>query len=302
MNGLVSHTSSDGHNWYYERYNGSDELLICAGDSWTWGNNLGTSRLKDIYGTQLSNKTGFDLINIGLPGECNLSILHFTRTVINMLKKHYKKIYIIFTFTESSRDLTNVVNCKHKFNLKKEEQHSFSKQYLGTALWDIVNLHKRLKVCNNLNEVFSSLDQCITDVLENNFPKGNNMEIICAKNFCHWYNTYNTTTHDIHKVNKIWTDVIAEKGNLQPYPSHHFYMTRQMSLQMYEDFVKTKISNVELSLHDIIPHINKTEEAYFWLKESPYNSSIATKHPNKQGHIWWAEYLYDKVLVPLGCR
>lgn len=113
---LVS--GSRNREWYYEDDNNKDELLISVGDSWTWGMSLGkiahgevddkNYRTRNIYGYHLSKLFDSDFINIGIPGGANLKILDHLRIVLKNLSKEYKRINIVFTLTESARDLNSL--------------------------------------------------------------------------------------------------------------------------------------------------------------------------------------------------
>jgi len=285
---LVNSASSVGDKWYFEKDCSSDCLLICAGDSWTWGDNLGVSRLEDIYGSQMAKKLGWDFVNIGLPGESNLAIIDFARKVLANLKKSYKEIKLIFTLTESSRDLALVNYSDNKFNIKTQDTHIFPSQFKGSHTWDVINLHARLKPCTNLCDVMSAIEQATFDTMKHNFPAQKNLKIYYTKNFCHWH-----TNVFGNKNQMIWTEVIADKGKLQKYPCPVVFMARQVPIQRYQHFIKKKISKIEDYKTELMPHIEITEHAYEWLASSPYNNIKATKHPNAQAHLWWAEHLLD---------
>ena len=60
---------------YYSDVTNKDYLVITAGDSWTYGESLGDTRLSDVYGCKLSQAVNADWINIGLPGRSNSYII-----------------------------------------------------------------------------------------------------------------------------------------------------------------------------------------------------------------------------------
>jgi hypothetical protein len=91
----------------------SRHLLLTTGDSWTWGDSLGQTkvrlglddeqhRLEHVYGNLVSRELGHDWINLALPGISNFRILNWTSQLLNR-KLPYKSIICIITLTESGR-------------------------------------------------------------------------------------------------------------------------------------------------------------------------------------------------------
>ena len=50
---------------------GKDNLVICLGDSWTWGDSLEDQRLQQFYCRHLADHYDADFINAGFRGYSN---------------------------------------------------------------------------------------------------------------------------------------------------------------------------------------------------------------------------------------
>lgn len=98
-------------NPYYYKSRNSDKLLITAGDSWTWGDSLGKTkvrlgiddteyRLNHIYGNILSEQLNCDWVNIALPGISNLKMLSWLE---EFLSQNSKQTTVVITLTETGR-------------------------------------------------------------------------------------------------------------------------------------------------------------------------------------------------------
>jgi hypothetical protein len=100
------YASGNWIDWYHELSRDSDELVITAGCSWTWGKSLSPkTRTKEIYGHLISEKLNADFINIGLQGGDNISIINVTERILLNLQKKYEKIYVIVTLTEDRKSV-----------------------------------------------------------------------------------------------------------------------------------------------------------------------------------------------------
>jgi len=100
------------NNPYYERIEGRDTLLITVGDSWTYGDSLGETkvrngvddtdyRLAHVYGALMSVQLGSDWINLALPGSSNTQMLNWLSKLLPTVK--HSRIICTITLTESGR-------------------------------------------------------------------------------------------------------------------------------------------------------------------------------------------------------
>lgn len=99
-------------NPYSYRNNGSDTVLITVGDSWTYGDSLGKTKVRNgiddtefrltwVYGNQLSQKLRTNWINLALPGGSNEWMLNSLETLLPTVKE--ENVICVITLTESGR-------------------------------------------------------------------------------------------------------------------------------------------------------------------------------------------------------
>lgn len=100
------------NNPYAYQYNGQESLLITVGDSWTYGDSLGKTkvrngvddteyRLNSVFGAQLATLLKSNWINLALPGGSNEWMLNNLELLLPTIKE--KKVICIITLTESGR-------------------------------------------------------------------------------------------------------------------------------------------------------------------------------------------------------
>jgi hypothetical protein len=88
---------------------GADILTVTVGDSWTWGSDLDpTQRLDQVYGNLVSTALDSDWLNLSQPGTNNFFIAERVEELGQIIPQlHYKKIYLICTFTETGRSFNS---------------------------------------------------------------------------------------------------------------------------------------------------------------------------------------------------
>ena len=296
---VTNNTSNHGKYWYHEDNKNSNELLITAGDSWTWGEILAPEkRTSQIYGALVSKQLNCDWINVGLPGESNLVIKDYLYNVVKNLKKSYNKINIIFTLTESTRDLVSLEFCKENYNSLKGEswpafdQLSFNdisiieREFPNSHIVDIVKMHLAIKDCNTIKSTINAIENTTVSIINQTFAQSTNC--ILARNFTSWHNIVNATAKN------TWTEIIAKRGNLSKYPEDLSFVTSSLGSERLVSY-QNQYNRIENFKLDLIDHMDKANYAINWLDSSPYNSNIASKYPLAIGHQWWADYLYDFV-------
>lgn len=107
----IPHWSMISNPYYYD-YKGSDKLLITVGDSWTYGDSLGKTkvrngtddteyRLKHVYGRLLANELSCSWVNLALPGGSNEWMLNSLEQLLPNVQE--KNIICVITLTESGR-------------------------------------------------------------------------------------------------------------------------------------------------------------------------------------------------------
>jgi len=100
------------NNPYYAHTSGRDTVLITVGDSWTYGDSLGNTkvrnglddtdyRLTHVYGYLTSQQLGSDWINLALPGGSNTLMLDWLSALLPTVE--HKIVICTITLTESGR-------------------------------------------------------------------------------------------------------------------------------------------------------------------------------------------------------
>lgn len=128
------------NNPYYHRNKNSDMLLVTLGDSWTYGDSLGKTkvrngvddpffRLHHVYGSLLSDQLGSDWTNIALPGGSNDMLLTWLDTYLSTDLSKYKTIACVVTLTESGRHLENLWVDKTQYNQQMSLKSILTKTY-----------------------------------------------------------------------------------------------------------------------------------------------------------------------------
>jgi lysophospholipase L1-like esterase len=97
---------------YYRSIN-SEQLLITVGDSWTYGDSLGQTRVRDgkddpdyrlthVYGSLIANELHSDWINLALPGASNHLVISWLEQLLSR-HVHSKDTVCVITLTETGR-------------------------------------------------------------------------------------------------------------------------------------------------------------------------------------------------------
>lgn len=140
----------------------SDTVLVTAGDSWTYGDSLGATkvrngiddteyRLANVYGATMSARLDCDWINLALPGGSNALILDWLESLLPKLK--YKHIICALTLTESGRhEELNYIKSRH-VTQKQCLEEILSSTYSRA---DDLNSYCKLIVAHNFTDSIKS--------------------------------------------------------------------------------------------------------------------------------------------------
>lgn len=107
-------------NPYYKLDRGSDELVITVGDSWTYGDSLGKTkvrngiddteyRLAHVYGRLISDRKQTNWINLALPGASNEMVLDWLTKLLASNLITERQVTCVITLTEAGRHLENLL-------------------------------------------------------------------------------------------------------------------------------------------------------------------------------------------------
>ena len=263
-----------GRPFLFEKTLGSDQLLICAGDSWTWGDGLGNlnnndsiiddfeCRTSHIYGALVSNRAGVDFVNFGMPGYANLAIVNqLFKNIVPAYQHQYQKITVVITLTEICREI------------------------MLDPIW--VNQAQSFRDVNNfLLDYEKAMFATITDY-KNQFP---NIEVKVGRNFTY---TFPENVPEF-EFEQTWIDVIAEHTGQHNYPKNLRVLSGVATDPLVEYFEKNKIPTPQWK-PEFVTMLSDGIDAVNWLDNSPCNYKKFTRHPNEQGHRLWADYLYQQL-------
>lgn len=249
---------------------GRDKLVITVGESWTWGDSLGKTqhkiyddrafRLKNVYGAKLAELLDADFINIAEPGQSNLWIADKICWVRNNVHElNYKKIYYIATLTEVGRE----------FNGDRDHNRVYT---------------ELLKDVKTFDDFLFVLSQEIANVLKL-YP-----DVVLGTNFVD--SNYPTW---LSVLPRSWLDLIAEHNKQSITDS-----CTVVQSWVFDRFDAVFEFNPRIDrlqwLRDVLEHMKRASQRTDLMLRSPLNYKKASKHPTPEGHLLWANYLYDQII------
>ena len=185
-------------NPFYHAHNTGKGLLITVGDSWTYGDSLGMTRVRDgvddadyrlnhVYGRHLANQLGVDWTNLALPGASNWLVLNWLNSYLSQLITNGPVVCVI-TLTESGRHEE-----LRLIDRKLPTQH--------LVLQDI--LHKTYKTITQLQHDYHDIKfvttHNFTDGLDNFAVEKTWLEVLLAQSIQN--NTYIMVSEHIAQMN-----------------------------------------------------------------------------------------------------
>lgn len=257
-------------------------LVICYGDSWTWGDSLGNSsaskgiddfefRSKNIYGYHLSQELDADFVNCAVPGIFNywihdrLDIL--IKHDIDRLSSRYKKIYIIVTLTEIGRDFEfeNYINdFKNFYNFTASSGNDI---LVNAEKFDFVNIKR----------------------IQTQLPA--NCRLIVGRNFTYTY-PENLNIVD-HLLPLSWCELLFQSQNFEVVNDVPLV---SFGLDNFDNFIKSNGLDSEDYKQWMVGYIMpKVKKQIDLLNQSIYNYKKASKHPTPDGHKMWANYILNYI-------
>ena len=261
--------------WYTEDIAGKDTLLLTVGDSWTWGDHLGTIdwdkatddpiRLTQIFGRLLADRLDADWVNLARPGCSNYWMLEQLLDIQHHLANNkYKRVVAVVTLTEDLREIT--YTRRIDVNRPYRDFWSASKT-IKEFLIDVEGF-----LFYNLERYFSSLpkvevhvSRAFTDV----WPKN-------TKPFL---------------LEKTWCDVIQEHVKFEDYQRPVPFIGQMAVNPLTEKYI---VQNPERKA-EFLRIMDMVETRWNFLGESDYNLKGSTYHPNPAGHAVWADYLFSQI-------
>ena len=262
---------STNREWLHENINGNKNLLICIGDSWTWGDSLGKTTLKyndkdtrynQFYIAKLAKKLDSDWLMIAWCGHNNKWILdqyHIINQLINNgYYKDYDNVYIHVCLTELFREIDNNV----LKNTIKENLSSIKNFKEFCSFYFELTVLNRLK---NLSPI----------------PKLHSF----SKNF--WDLEFNYNQYNFLDSN--WQQLLFKKTDIKD--NEFLPVISSIGIEPLINFLKeNKLKELEYEFSELLIKINKRVDNMI---ACALNHKKATKHPTAEGHQNWADYLYN---------
>jgi len=243
-------------NPYEFRWNNSNSMLITVGDSWTYGDSLGNTKVREgrddkdyrlahVYGSIMSTKLNANWINLAMPGGSNALIVNWVNNLLETIsaQSYYKKndkITCVITLTESGR---------HE-DMRLIDRSLVTQQRV-------------------LEKITSEIYSRIT-ILMLKYP---DVKFIIGHNF--------TDSASDLPCKRSWLEVMLDQ---QIQNGTHIVVSEHIE-QM----------NYDARFPDVLDIITRAEARMDLLDLCQYCYKEDSRHPNEQGHKLWAEYLLSQL-------
>jgi hypothetical protein len=248
-------------------------LLVCLGDSWTWGSGLGNTnisagiddtqfRVSNMYGHHLATSLNADFVNIATPGWSNLVIFKKLQMVLPAVVHKYRVVYLVITLSENCREFVSA-NC---WPIRVDFSQEPSSLYLLLEQYEA--------------RMFQYFKELI-----NQYPT---VRATIGRNFTYTYES-NLSILDGMQAEKTWIDVIADYQQLPGYPKNLRILSQQAYAPL-EKYLKTTgvFNRFKMEVFDIFSDMT---DAMDWLDKSELNLKEGSRYPTSLAHKLWAEYL-----------
>lgn len=262
--------------WYEEDIQNKDTLLIQVGDSWTWGDHLGTidwdkstndpCRMQEIVGRKLSNLLDSDWVNLASPGCSNYWMLEKLQDMQDFIKNsNYKKIYVVVSLTEDLRE----------------------SEY--TKRIDVDTPYEQFwKSSNSIKEFLIKVEKYLLSNLEEYFSQFSNVSAYVQRVFTDVWQENSSNL----LLEKSWCDVIQDKIAYNNYKKPVPFIGQMSINPLTEKYIK---QNPERKA-EFLEIMERVGTRWNFLGHSSYNLKGSTCHPNPAGHTLWAEYLHSQIV------
>jgi len=256
--------------WLHEYIDGNQNLLICIGDSWTWGDGLGNTnkdhndavaRYNNFYIGLLAKKLKSDWLMIAKCGTNNQWILE-QYEIIKLFSdkgmyKNYKKVYVHVCLTELFRELENDV--------------------LNKQITDSLNNFK------NFDELCAFYFKItVSDKIKNLFPIPKTH--FFSKNF--W--NIPMPEHQDYFIPDSWQQVLFNKSGIED--RELLPVLSSIGIDPLVNLFKGKtFQKFQNEFSELLCIMDKRINNMLSCK---YNGKKDTRHPTAAGHVIWADHLY----------
>ena len=268
----------------YLEFDGSrPNLIICFGDSWTWGGSLvedltGSKadvpdvRLQNIYGRKLADHLDADFVNCAISGIFNYWIIDRINILLNhdaeKLQAKYNKVYIVVTLTEIGRDLEfDLYTDALEKNYPVSDSTTGAELVLAIEKFDFDNLK----------------------LLQSRMPA--NFQLVVGRNFTHTQKS-NVGILDC-LLDKTWTDVLFDA---QDFVYDKNAVMVGFGINRFDKYVASKkLDNADYKQWFLDAVSASSLAQIDLLNRSKFNYKRGPKHPTAEGHQLWADYIFSQI-------
>lgn len=251
-----------------------DRLIVCLGDSWTFGNSLPEEERSNlIYGRLLADEIDADLINVGMCGYSNSAVLHFGQYLSNQadLAQHWPNIWLVVTLTENGRDT--------------ESPFGFAFDYIKYFSENAVSVGTYQNLLSIMEQSWYQRIRQIRQLL----PQA---KIFVGQNFVSHPGYQTLAAHQVLISDSNWIEQIALQGNL-PLPPRADMVTGWVIDQFGRCNDIGQVSDRSAFQEFCLPYLDRALMVNQWLDSSPFNSKMSSKHPNAQAHQFWKKHILE---------
>lgn len=253
-----------------------DNLVICLGDSWTWGDSLGDQRTQRFYAQHLANYYQADFINAGFRGWRNSWILMIGKLLVEKVKTlDYKKIIVVVTLTENGRDVWSPMGFDFDYIAH------FNNNGVTAQSYEMVLTKIQLCWQNQIEQIIAEFD--------------NRFQLFVGQNFV-WHDFYSNLEKNprITTTNLNWIELLADHQNISR-PIRTNLVTGWIFDRVNHMNSMANIKDTSVYKEWIIPYIEKAQLVNQWLDASELNHKEASKHPTALAHKLWAEHIVESL-------
>jgi hypothetical protein len=300
-------------------------LVITIGDSWTFGDSLGTiyddpfvddfqARYTQCYGRCIADKLDADWYNFGLCGGGNFSILHvafdwlLNHNIPFLTQENYAKIKDA-SWPEHVHDgVTDPliykelleVHCKSNWNPDQVNIKNYDNVYVFITLTETGRDYPRIKQLNdtipNRIEEYLHFEETSLYNLIAELKKHSSHPIIVGRNFSV---DLPSTTNSQLDVNQNWIEINYQYNKIHNQGSDidlsDILRSGPLSGVGFHNLEKsTEFVNFK---EFFVNQVNSADKCWTWLRNNPLNRDRATCHPTKESHKLWADYLLSHLSI-----
>ena len=250
---------------------GSNLLVVTAGDSTTYGVDLGPDdiRINNVYGRHMANALSADFLNISQPGVSNVGIakqIELFAEQLDLLK--YQHVYVICTLSEPGR----------KFDTD-EDRHVDYYTWLENNITQSADYHKLLVWLN---------DSCIQRIYTALAP--HNVTLRIGTHIADLIGVDNVKSGDL--LAKTMLDVVAEHNNYEFIKGCYVVFPDSMTIRLEHVLtLQPKLKRVDF-LRWFMELIDIADVRRKQIKKC---GGFDNYHGNELGHKLWADYILGTI-------